>query len=153
MDIADRTHEYFEGVQREVFADDPASNPALTVEVIEPGEVGGLPVLVLITPWTLNGMVFGEVADFPSVLTVGAREYPVFANTLPTLGPYQSVNLIPDVSSLEDQEAARKAARAYVQPFRNAVTKALEEVRVANPERRELFRGLIRPDEDEAATR
>ena len=109
------------------------------------------PTLVLITPWTLNGMVFGDVADFPSVLTVGAREYPVFKNSLQDLGPYQSVNLVPDVSGLEDQEAARKAARAYVQPFRDAVARALDETRVEDRDRRELLRGLIRPDQEDTA--
>lgn len=149
MEIADRTYEYFDGIQRDVFAGDPASNPALAVEVVEPGEVAGLPTLVLITPWTLNGMVFGDVADFPSVLTVGAREYPVFANSLPELGNYQSVNLVPDVSGLDDQEAARKAARAYVKPFRSAVAKALEELQVEDRGRRELFRGLVQPDQED----
>jgi hypothetical protein len=151
VEIADRTYAYFEGIHRDVFAGDPASNPALAVEIVGPREVGGLPTLVLITPWTLNGMVFGDVADFPSVLTVGAREYPVFAHSLPELGPYQSINLVPDVSSLEAQESARKAARAYVQPFRDAVARALEEIRVEDRDRRQVIRGLIRPDREDTA--
>jgi hypothetical protein len=151
VEIADRTFRYFDGVHREVFADDPATNPALTVEVVEPSQIAGCPTLVLITPWTLNGMVFGDLEDFPPALTVGAREYPVFANTLPDLGPYRSVNLIPDVSTFDDQEGARKAARAYVQPFRDAVTKALDEIQVEDRARRELLRGLIRPDLEDPA--
>ena len=149
MDIAGRTYEYFERVHREVFVGDRASNPNLAVEVLESIEVSGVPTLVLITPWTLNGMVFGDLGDFPTSLTVGAKEYPVFANTIEELGSYQSVNLVPDVSNLESQEAARRTARAYAQPFWSAVAQALEEVQVADPDRRELFRGLIKPDRDE----
>ena len=152
MDIVDRTYEYFERIHRDVFAGDPAANPALAVEVLEPSEVGGLPILLLITPWTLNGMVFGDLVDFPASLAVGAKEYPVFAHSLAELGPYRSVNLVPDVSSLESQGAAQRAARAYAQPFRAAVAKALEEARVDNPNRRGLLRGLIRTETDDPPT-
>ena len=152
MDFADRTYEYFERIHRDVFAGDPASNPALEVEIVEPREVDSLPILVLITPWTLNGMVFGDLADFPESLTVGAREYPVFAHTLAELGPYRSVNLVPDVSDFENQETARRVARAFVQPFRAAVARAHEKTQVQDPDRRGLLRGLIRTDQDDPTT-
>jgi hypothetical protein len=146
VDIADRTYAYFEAIHRNVFAGDPASNRALTVEVVQPGEVDGLPTLVLITPWTLNGMVFGDLTNFPTSMTVGAKEYSVLAHSLVELGPYRSVNLVSDVSNLESQEAARRVARAYVQPFRRAVAKALQEARVEDRNRRALLRGLTRSD-------
>lgn len=147
MDLADRTYEYFERVRRDVFENDPASNPALAVEVVEFSEVGGAPSLVLITPWTLNGMVFGDLPGFPGSLTIGGKGYPVFTNTLEEVGTYQSVNLVSDVSSLENQEAARRAARAFVKPFRTAIAKVQEQAQIEDPGRRGLLRGLIRPDE------
>ena len=152
MDIAIRAYEYFARIHRDVFADDPASNPAVAVEIVEPGEVDGLPTLVLITPWTLNGMIFGDLAGFPTSLVVGAKKYPVFAHTLAELGPYRSVNLVSDVSSLESQETARKIARAYVQPFRTAVARAYEETLVEDPDRRGLLRGLVRSEKDDLTT-
>ena len=152
MDIAGRTYEYFERIHRDVFTGDPAANPTLAVEVPASGEVGGFPTLVLITPWTLNGLVFGDPADFPGSLRVAAKEYPVLAHSLAELGPCRSVNLVPDVSSLDGQEAARRAARAYLQPFRTAVGKALEEALVEIPNRRGLLRGLIRTEADDPPT-
>lgn len=144
MDLADRTAHYFERVHREVFADDPAANPNLAVEVVAPDDVQGVPVLVLITPWTLNGMIFGDLPGFPSALTIGAKDYPVFENTLAELGPYRSVNLVADVSGLSDQEAAGRAARALVEPFRVAVRTALEEGQVRDRDRRGILREIVR---------
>ena len=149
MDIADRTHTYFERINREVFAGDPAANPALRVEVVEPSEVNGIAILVLITPWTLNGMVFGHPESFPTSLTVAGKDFPVFANTLEELGAYRSINLVSDVSGLADQEAARKAARVYSEPFRTAVLRALGGTQVEAPDRRELLRDLFKPGMDE----
>jgi hypothetical protein len=153
VEIADQTYAYFESIHRDVFAGDPACNPSLAVEVVGPEELAGHPTLVLITPWTLNGMVFGELADFPSTLSVGARAYPVFAHSLPKLGPYRSINLVPDVSSFGDQESARKAARAYLQPFRNAVAKAIEDMSVGDRDRRDLLRGFMPKERDDPASR
>jgi hypothetical protein len=144
VDIADRTVRYFERVHREVFADDPAANPNLAVEVVATNQVEGVPILVLITPWTLNGMIFGDLPRFPPALTIGAKDYPVFENTLAELGPYRSVNLIADVSGLSNQDAARRAARAMVEPFRVAVSEALEKGQVKDGDRRDLLREIIK---------
>jgi hypothetical protein len=48
VDLADRTYEYFERIRHDMFAGDPACNPALSVEVIGSGEVRRHPTLVLI---------------------------------------------------------------------------------------------------------
>lgn len=149
MDLAAATLAYFERVQRDVFAGDPVANPNLEVEVIAPTVVAGTPTLVLVTPWTLNGMIFGKLTGFPAELRVGAKTYPVFANTLAELGPYRSINLVADVSTLDSQESARKTARAFVQPFQEAVAAALEQAQIEDPDRRDLLRGLIRPAPDE----
>lgn len=149
MDLTAATLEYFQRVHRDVFAGDPASNPQLEVEVIAPAVIAGAPTLVLITPWTLNGMVFGELPGFPTKLPIGGKTYPVFANTLAELGPYRSVNLVSDVSAVDGPEAARKTARAFVQPFQEAVATALEEAQIEDPDRRNLLRGLIRPAVEE----
>jgi hypothetical protein len=147
VDIADRTHRYFERVDREVFVGDPAANPALKVEVVESSEVSGMPTLVLITPWTLNGMLFGAPDDFPVSLKVAGKRFPVFAHTLEELGPYHAINLVPDVSGLASQDAARKVAHSYAEPFRAAVLRALEETEVEAPDRRELLRDLFSESE------
>ena len=57
-DLAARVLAHFEGVHADVFRGDPAANPRLKVEVLDPEMAGDTPTLVLITPWTLNGMAF-----------------------------------------------------------------------------------------------
>jgi len=151
VEIVDRTFRYFDGVYRGVSAGDPASHPALAVEIVGPHEVGGLPHPGAHHPLDLERHGVRRRGGLPVDLDRGSPGVPVFKNSLQDLGPYQSVNLVPDVSGLEDQEAARKAARAYVQPFRDAVARALDETRVEDRDRRELLRGLIRPDQEDTA--
>lgn len=111
----------FTRVHREVFIGDPAANPRLPVDVLEPLVVEGMPTMVLLTPWTLNGLFFPVDGVAPEQLTVAGRPRPVFAAELDHVGPYYSVNLVPDVSGLPSPERGRALARACAAPFQEAV--------------------------------
>lgn len=137
---ADRVLERFRRVHDEVFRGDPAANGSLEVEVLGAALAGDIPVVMLITPWTLNGLAFPADDRFPEHLVVNARRYPVFAHELDEVGSYRSVNLVPDVSNLRSQDEARRLASELAEPFRNAVARARDEADVPNPERRRLFR-------------
>ncbi len=58
------------------------------------------------------------------------------------LGPYCSVNLVPNVSALRSPEEARELAAGLAVSFREAVAKAREELTVPNPSRRRLRQSL-----------
>ncbi len=132
----------FEEVHRRSSSGDPNWNPNLIVEVLEPAMVEQTPTLILITPWTISGLMF--LADGTGIpeLTVGKRRFAVGVDTIGTIGTYASVNLVPDVSGLADQEDARHAAVALALPFQQAVARALQERSVADPTRRDLFKRL-----------
>jgi hypothetical protein len=134
-----RTLRRFTRVYDEVFRGDPAANVALEVEVAGSGVADDTPVLILITPWTLNGLAFPPDDRFPSSLIVNKRRYPVFAHELDDLGRYQSVNLVPDVSNLTSQEDARRIAAELVEPFLEAVTRFRHVAEVPNPSRRNIL--------------
>ena len=144
--LAATTCAAFEEIHHKTFLGDPACNPKLIVEVIGPAMVGETPTLILITPWTLNGLMFPPEGLSIPELVVGERRFPVFETTVEGLGTYSSVNLVPDVCGLADREAARHAAEALAEPFREAVARALEEQSVADPERRDLFKRLAGQD-------
>lgn len=139
-DLARRTLRQFSRVHEEVFRGDPAANPALEVEVLRDGMAQDTPVLILITPWTLNGLAFPPDERFPNQLTISKRRYPVFAHQLDDLGPYRSVNLVPNVAGLTSQEDARRVAEEIAGPFHEAVTRARQVTNVPNPSRRNLLR-------------
>ena len=140
--LATSTRLAFEDVRRRSAAGEPKWNPNLMVEVLEPAMVGQTPTLVLIAPWTISGLMFlADGAALPE-LTVGKRRFAVRVDSIDTIGTYASVNLVPDVSGLADQEDARHAATALALPFRKAVARALQERTVADPSRRDLFRRL-----------
>jgi hypothetical protein len=141
--LAERTRRAFEEIHERVFRGDPASNPRLRVEVVEPAVVGDTAVLVLITPWTLNGLVFAPGDDFPDALSIGGRRLPVFSADVEGVGSYRSVNLLADVGGLDSPAGARAAAAALAGPFRDAVRRAREEATVADGERREVFKRLM----------
>lgn len=126
-DLVRRALEAFRDVQRRSFAGDSAANPKLPVEALCPAVVAGMPTLVLITPWTLNGLVF-PVGEFPDELVVAGRPRPVFAGDVAPLGPYRSVGLVPDVSRLTRPEQARTLARSFAAPFHDAVRAALAAI-------------------------
>lgn len=141
--LVEKTRACFEGVYERAFRGDPAANPRLKVEVVEASRVDDVITMVLITPWTLNGMIFLPDERFANKLTVGVNTLRVFSHELDELGPYRSVNLISDVSGLPSPEEARKAARTLAGPFRDAVANARSETTVADPSRRQMFRRFV----------
>ncbi len=141
--LAASTLTTFEGINQRVFAGDPAANPRLKVEVVQAAVVADTPTLILITPWTLNGMAFPPDERFPTTLKVGGKEYPVFEHSLEELGPYHSVNLMGDVSTLKSPESARALARSLSEPFAKAVADARGRQTVPDPDRRNLLLGRV----------
>ena len=140
--LAATTRLAFEEVCRQSSFDDPTCNPELIVEVVEVASVGPTPTLILIAPWGLDGMMFLDEELEVSELTVGRRCFPVLTGALDTIGSFSSVRLVPDARGLADQAAAQHAAAALAGPFREAVSRALQELSVADPARRELFKRL-----------
>lgn len=140
--LVDATREAFEGVRRTADAGDTAGNSNLVVEVVEAAHVEDTATMILITPWTLDGLMFPAPGRTISELIVGRRRRQVFAGTLDGIGDYLGVNLVADVSGLADRAAARHAAAALGEPFRHAVSRAFQEQGVADPTRRDLFKRL-----------
>ena len=122
--LAAATLEAFTRVHRAAFLGDPAANPRLPVDVLAPATVVDTPTLVLLTPWTLNGLLFPPDDDVPDVLVVAGRARPVHSAEVDGLGGYRSVNLVADVSRWRGPEQARTVARSWVEPFRAAVAEA-----------------------------
>lgn len=122
---------------------DPASNPNLEVEVVDLGLAGDTPVVVLIAPWTLCGLAQSPDGGLPQTLRVGHRDRPVLANEVDSIGMYQSVILVPDVSGYSNQEQARTEAERLGAGFRQAVESArVELTQVRDNSRRRLLKGL-----------
>jgi hypothetical protein len=119
-DLVARAGEAFRGVQERVFSDDASVNPRLRVEPVEPAWVDGVPTLVLITPWTMNGLMFPLGAG-PNELVVATIVRRAYRGDVPPLGVYWSVNLVPDVSQLTSLGQARRLAASFADPFREAV--------------------------------
>lgn len=138
QDLAQRVYDHFERVNRDVFRGDPVANPKLKVEVLDPEMAGDTPIIVLITPWTLNGMAFPPDDRFPASLSVNTKDLPVFRNELEGIGAYCSVNLVADVSTLQSPDVARAIARPLGTAFRTAVEAARQ---IGHLGRRELLRG------------
>jgi hypothetical protein len=141
----------FEQIHRRVFLGDPAANPRLKVEVVGVGLAEDTPVLVLITPWTLNGMAFPDDGRFPDSLAIGGRRFPVFRNDVDEIGPYCSVNLVPNVASFASPADARTAAAELIEPFHDAVASARRELGLPDPSRRRLLRSLTARSDDQPA--
>jgi hypothetical protein len=139
-DLAARVLAYYEGVHQEVFLGDPASNDRLHVEVLDAGLAEDTPTLVLITPWTINGMAFPPDEEFPESLRIGEKSWPVFRHELGGIGVYRSVNLVSMLGCLDCQEQARELAAAMAEPFRQAVARHRRDVLVPDPGRRKLFK-------------
>jgi hypothetical protein len=139
-ELADRVVAEFDGIHQRVFRGDPVANPRLKVEVIEPAMAEDTPTLVLITPWTLNGMAFPPDEEFPESLRFGDRAWPVFRHELEALGVYRSVGLVSHMSCLDSPSQARELAGAMAGPFRAAVARARRDVLVPDPGRRKLLR-------------
>lgn len=137
-DLAARVYDHFERVNRDVFRGDPAANPKLKVEVLDPEMIGDTATLVLVTPWTLNGMALPPDDRFPDSLTVNTKHLPVFRNELDGIGAYVSVNLVADVSALQSPDAARGVGRPLGAKFREAVAQVRQ---IHDRGRRDLLRG------------
>jgi len=119
-DLVVRAGQAFRGVQDRVFAGDPGINPRLRVEAVEPAWVDGVPTLVLITPWTLNGLMF-PLGTGPEELVVADTCRRAYRGDVAPLGVYWSVNLVSDVSGLTGPPQARRLATSFADPFRDAV--------------------------------
>jgi hypothetical protein len=111
----------FERVHRERFQGDPAANPRLTVDVIDPAVVEGIPTVVLLTPWTINGLAFPPDGEFPDSLEIAGRRRRVFRIELAELGAFCSVNLPLEPANLRSMAQARELTRSWVAHFRDAV--------------------------------
>ena len=120
-DLVARADAAFRGVLERVFGDDPAVNPRLVVEATEAVVVAGVATLVLITPWTLNGLIFPPAGAGPAELLIAGNLRRVHRGDVPPLGVYWSVNLVPDVSRLASPRQARTLANSFAGPFREAV--------------------------------
>ena len=120
-DLVERAEQAFRGVQQRVFADDPEVNAALEVEATEAAFVGPVPTLVLITPWTLNGLLVPPDGVGPAEVLVAGDLRRAFRGDVAPLGVYWAVNLVPDVSRLASPRQARPLANSYAGPFREGV--------------------------------
>jgi hypothetical protein len=139
--LADRVRQAFERIQCSVFLLDPATNPKLTVEVVDAGMASDTPTLIVITPWTLNALAFPPDDRFPLTIRMSGREYAAYPIELPEVGPYRSVVLAPDVSLLPSAVHARKVARMMAPLFRDAVERARRDVTARDASRRRLLNG------------
>lgn len=137
--LGERVEAVFADIHRRVFLGDPVANARLRVEVVDAALVEDTPTFVLVTPWTLNGLAFPPDDVFPETLRVGPRQLPVFANDIAGLGPYRSVNLAPDVSTLASPADARAVADTLGGPFRDAVGRSRRPQVVADPGRRSFL--------------
>jgi len=116
----------FERVHREQFLGDQVANPRLTVDVIAPAMVRDTPAVVLLTPWTVNGLAFPPDDVFPDAVEIAGRRRQVFRILMPELGAFRSVNLPLETSALRDMTQARRLALSWAAPFQEAVTAARE---------------------------
>lgn len=137
--LAEGVEAVFADIHRRVFLGDPVANPRLRVEVVDPVMVADTPTLVLITPWTLNGLAFPPDGAFPETLRVGGRQLPVFANDIAGMAPYHSVNLASDVLAVDGPASARALADTLGGPFRDAVARVRRPRLVADPSRRSFL--------------
>ena len=118
--VADVTRT-FDRVHREQFLGDPVANPRLRVAVVDAALVADTPALVLLTPWTINGLAFPPDDVFPATLTVAGRVRPAHCIDMPELGVFRSVNLPTETAGLRGMAQAHALASSWAQPFREAV--------------------------------
>lgn len=111
----------FTDIHDRVFRGDPAANPRLRVEVVGAAMAADTPVLILVTPWTINGLAFPPDAEFPDHLDLAAKTYLVWSHELDGLGLYRMVGLLSSVACLQSPSEARELATAMAEPFRRAV--------------------------------
>jgi hypothetical protein len=131
-DLAAKVWEAFGRVYREQFRGDSAANPRLKVEVIDAAVAADTPTVVLITPWTINGLAFPPGGEFPETLDLAGRRRPVFTVEMAELGVFRSVNLPVEAAGLTSMEQARTLARSWAGHFQDAVRAARQAA--ASPE-------------------
>jgi [NiFe] hydrogenase assembly HybE family chaperone len=110
----------FARIERERMRDVPILNPRLRVEAVGFRPWQGHWIGVLVTPWFMNAMVLpGAGAGWPArnggdahvwPLPIGPCEF--IAGREDEIGEYHLCSLMSPVLQLEDQDAARIAARA-----------------------------------------
>jgi hypothetical protein len=122
--LARAVQQVFDGVHHRAFRGDPAANPRLDVQVVAAALAHDTPAVVLLTPWTCNGLAFPPDAAFPGEVIVAGRRLAARPTALEGLGTFWSVNLIPDVSRLPTQRAAAGLAAGWAEPWALAVTSA-----------------------------
>ena len=121
-DFADQVLAAFEDVYQRSFRGDPVANPRLRVETVAPALVLDTITVVLVTPWTLNGLFCPPPSTVaPDWLEVSGRPRRVFPGKLDGVGRYLSVHLLPDVSHLQSPQQVRTMAAAFAGAFGTAV--------------------------------
>lgn len=107
----------FQRIHDEVFRGERLENEALEVEVawadeLE-GPLGSQVVLILITPWALNGLVIPG-RGLPESMDVAGVHRTLASLELPEIGSYTQVTLVGDVSRYTGQQQARTIALSMV---------------------------------------
>jgi [NiFe] hydrogenase assembly HybE family chaperone len=110
----------FARIERERMRDVPILNPALRVEAVGFQPFQGHWIGILVTPWFLNALVLpGTGAEWPVRNSGDAHAWPLpigncefIAGHEEEIGEYHLCSLMSPVLQLEDQDAARIAARA-----------------------------------------
>ncbi len=123
-DVTAGVRKAFERVHREQFLGDRAANPRLAVEVIDAAVVDDTPTVVLITPWTINGLAFPPDDELPEMLDIAGRRRPVFRVEMPEVGVFRSVNLPLEAASLRGMDQARTLSHSWAVHFHDAVRTA-----------------------------
>lgn len=107
----------FRNIHDSVFAGDVAVNPHLEVEVIPVASLEGVfgeqSVVIVITPWTMNGIVLPG-RGLPESMAVTGTRRPLIGMELPELGSYTQVALVGDVSRYTSQQQARTIAESMI---------------------------------------
>lgn len=121
----ERLQAAFESIHRERFAGTALANEHLEVEVMAAGVVdtsgGARRLVVVVTPWTLNGLVLpGE--GLPTTLLVAGQPRAVTLMDVPEIGQYAQVNLVPDVSKYTNHRQAHTIAQSLIEPFAQAIS-------------------------------
>ena len=74
--LATQVHDVFTGIHDRVFRGDPAANPRLQVQVVAAVVAHDTPAVLLLTPWTGNGLAFPPDGSFPAQVVVAGRRCP-----------------------------------------------------------------------------
>ncbi len=135
-DLVANVHRAFDQVHREHFLGDPTANPRLGVDVLDPVVVADTPTVLLLAPWTINGIAFPPDDQFPDVVEIAGRRRMVFRVVMADLGPFRSVNLPLEAAGLRSMAQARGLTRSWATHFHDAVRVArAAQVSEASPRR------------------